>query len=78
MPVSTPSSGARGVVSTFTLRALAVPFQAQVGEGAADIDRQTCLFPFSVLCRRLLDVAAEIGLADARIGAHLGRRAFHE
>ena len=31
-----------------------------------------------LLCRRLLDVAAEIGLADARIGAHLVRRTFHE
>jgi hypothetical protein len=58
-------------------RALAVPFEEQVGEGAADIDCQTCFF-HDVLCRRLLDVSAEIGLPDARIGAHLGRRAFHE
>ena len=44
MPVITPSSGARGVVSTFALRALAVPFEEQVGEGATDIDCQTCFF----------------------------------
>ena len=41
-PASTPSSGARGVVSTFTLSRLSVPFQRQVGESAADIDGQSC------------------------------------
>src|SRR4051812_35279646 len=76
MPVMTPSSGAREVVSTFTLERL--PFHSR-NRSVKVPPISTANRAFSiVLCRRLLDVAAEIGLADARIGAHLGRRAFHE
>src|SRR5438270_3856004 len=76
MPVMTPSSGARDVVSTFTL--LRLPFHSR-NRSVKVPPISTANRAFSiVLCRRLLDVAAEIGLADARIGAHLGRRAFHE
>src|SRR6476659_9822113 len=76
MPVMTPSSGARDVVSTLTL--LRLPFHSR-NRSVKVPPISTANRAFSILlCRRLLDVAAEIGLADARIGAHLGRRAFHE
>ena len=76
MPASTPSSGARGVVSTFTLWRLLASLKAKIREGAADVDGETGVCHALRCC--LLNVAAEIGLADARIGPHLCGRTFHE
>src|SRR5712691_3434466 len=76
IPARTPSSGAREVVSTLTLKRF----------GPSSRARSVKVPPISTarralaisLCRRRLNVATEIGLPDTRVGPHLGRRPLHE